>query len=123
MVTSKPDCRWCKPDGTSGDEPIAKNRSHFVVAKPNPPNPSAMIIPFRHVEAPFDFSAEEWADFGEMLDEAKRYLAEFQPDGFTVGWNVGAAAGQHIFHAHLHIICRYQTDPSGGRGLRDFVLR
>ena len=123
MVTSKPDCRWCNSHGTSGAEPIARNRSHFVVVKPNPPNPSAMVIPFRHVETPFGFSAEEWADLGEMLDEAKRYLAEFQPEGFTVGWNVGAAGGQHIFHAHLHIICRYQTDPSGGRGLRDFVLR
>jgi diadenosine tetraphosphate (Ap4A) HIT family hydrolase len=58
-----------------------------------------------------------------MLSEAKRYLAEFQPEGFTVGWNVGSAGGQHIFHAHLHVICRYQSDPSRGRGLRDFVLR
>ncbi|WP_181337898.1 HIT domain-containing protein [Hyphomicrobium methylovorum] len=82
-----------------------------------------MIIPYRHVETPFDFNADEWADFGEILNEAKRYLSQYQPDGFTIGWNVGSAGGQHVFHAHLHIICRYRNDLSGGRGLRDFVLR
>ena len=77
MLTSVPKCRWCISNGMTGDDPVAKNRSHFLMVKTNPPNPAAMVIPFRHVETPFDINAEEWADFGEMLKEAKRHLGEF----------------------------------------------
>ncbi|MBX5174473.1 HIT domain-containing protein [Rhizobium sp. NZLR1b] len=58
---------------------------------------------------------------GEMLSEAKRYRAEFKSDGFTIGWNVGSAGGQHVFHAHLHVICRYEGEPNAGRGLRNLA--
>jgi diadenosine tetraphosphate (Ap4A) HIT family hydrolase len=103
------------------EQPRARNRSHFIVAKTSPPNPAAMVISFRHVETPFDFTVEEWADLREMVIEAKQLLREFHPDGFTMGWNIGAAGGQHVFHAHMHIICRYETDSGAGRGLRDLV--
>lgn len=113
------DCRWCL--SSQSEVPHANNRSHFLVAKTSPPNPAAMVVPFRHVVTPFEFTAEEWADLGELVREAKRLLAAFRPDGFTLGWNVGAAGGQHVFHAHMHIICRYETDVGVGRGLRDLV--
>lgn len=80
-----------------------------------------MVIPFRHVETPFDFSVEEWTDLGEMVREAKQFLSAYRPDGFTLGWNVGAAGGQHVFHAHMHVICRYETESTAGKGLRDLV--
>lgn len=37
------------------------------------------------------------------------------PVGFNIGWNHGAAAGQHVFHLHVHILPRYET---GGRGVQ-----
>lgn len=43
--------------------------------------------------------------------------ARHAPDGFNVGFNLGAAAGQTVFHFHLHVIPRYTgdvTDPRGG---------
>lgn len=55
----------------------ARNRSQFLMLKPNSPNPSAMVVPFRHVETPFEFTADEWADFGEMLVQAKLQLTQF----------------------------------------------
>jgi diadenosine tetraphosphate (Ap4A) HIT family hydrolase len=39
------------------------------------------------------------------------------PDGFNIGINAGKAAGQTIFHLHVHLIPRYkgdQEDPRGG---------
>jgi len=42
---------------------------------------------------------------------------EFKPDGYNVGVNVNAAAGQSIFHVHIHLIPRYSGDsahPQGG---------
>jgi hypothetical protein len=37
-----------------------------------------------------------------LVDEVKRQLdAARQPDGFNVGFNVGAAAGQTVGHLHV----------------------
>jgi histidine triad (HIT) family protein len=39
----------------------------------------------------------------------------FRPLGYHVGWNHGAAAGQHVFHLHVHLLPRYAD---GGRGIQ-----
>lgn len=39
-----------------------------------------------------------------------------RPDGYNIGINVGEAAGQTIFHLHVHIIPRYYGDVSMPRG-------
>jgi len=39
------------------------------------------------------------------------------PDGFNIGINDGAVAGQTVMHLHIHLIPRYagdQPDPRGG---------
>ncbi|NTG36947.1 HIT domain-containing protein [Agrobacterium rhizogenes] len=114
-------CRWCLANGLAGAEPAASNQTQYLMLKLTLPSPSAMVIPFRHVETPFEFSSVEWSDLGKMLEEAKRRLDQFQPEGFTIGWNVGASGGQHIFHAHMHVVCRYEKDPKAGQGIRDFL--
>ena len=53
-----------------------------------------------------------------MLQRARAHFDHLKPDGFTVGWNVGAAAGQHVFHTHLHILARFKGDPAEGAGIR-----
>ena len=53
----------------------------------------------------------------DLLDEAKAMLdREHQPDGYKLGINNGAAAGQTVMHVHLHIIPRYRGDRSDPRG-------
>ena len=118
---NKPGCKWCVQNNMFGGKPLVQNRSHFLMPKDHPTNPAAMIIPYRHVETPFEFSLEEWTDLGLILSNAKNHLAEYKPDGFTLGWNVGAAGGQHVFHAHMHVICRFEYDPTAGNGLRDLI--
>ncbi len=52
-----------------------------------------------------------------LLDEAKHYLdSNHTPVGYNVGVNVGEAAGQTIFHVHLHFIPRYLGDTADPRG-------
>jgi diadenosine tetraphosphate (Ap4A) HIT family hydrolase len=55
----------------------------------------------------------------QLLPEARPVLeARYRPDGYTIGWNVYAASGQSIPHAHLHVMLRFADEPKAGRGLR-----
>lgn len=78
----------------------------------------ALLVPRRHVATWFEATPEEQAELMAGLEIARReILQRHQPDGFNIGINVGAAAGQTVFHLHVHLIPRYQgdvTDPRGG---------
>lgn len=54
----------------------------------------------------------------ELVVAEQRAIQEaLNPDGYNIGVNVGAAAGQSIFHVHIHLIPRYRGDhprPQGG---------
>ncbi len=41
---------------------------------------------------------------------ARAIVAALQPDGFNIVQNNGAAAGQVVFHYHVHIIPRWNGD-------------
>ena len=77
-----------------------------------------LIIPKRHVANYFDLSDEEQQDLWHMVNHCKTILEKrFHPDGFNIGINVNQAAGQSVFHVHIHLIPRYKGDvenPKGG---------
>jgi diadenosine tetraphosphate (Ap4A) HIT family hydrolase len=80
---------------------------------------SGMIVPVRHAETVFDLTPEEITATFRMLARAKAWLdEEHRPDGYNVGWNTGAVAGQQVFHAHLHVIPRFVQEPLAGQGIR-----
>ena len=78
----------------------------------------ALIIPKRHVANYFDLTNHEREAMNVMLQYVKRKIDErFHPDGYNVGINVNEAAGQSVFHVHMHLIPRYEGDvknPKGG---------
>uniref|UniRef100_UPI0035A02FFB HIT family protein n=1 Tax=Brevibacillus daliensis TaxID=2892995 RepID=UPI0035A02FFB len=45
----------------------------------------------------------------------------YNPDGYNIGWNCKAVGGQHIQHAHLHVIPRYKSEPFAGKGIRHWL--
>ena len=53
-----------------------------------------------------------------MLQYVRQKVEErYHPDGFNVGINIGEAAGQSVFHCHMHLIPKYKGDvpnPKGG---------
>jgi len=78
----------------------------------------ALVVPKRHVETIWDLTDEEYADCFLSVRRLKTILSErFIPDGFNIGANCGAAAGQSVWHAHIHVIPRFKgdvPDPKGG---------
>jgi histidine triad (HIT) family protein len=47
---------------------------------------------------------------------AKAVRAALKPDGIVVTQFNGSAAGQTVFHLHVHIIPRYEGEPLGRHG-------
>ena len=78
----------------------------------------SLVIPHRHVGSFFELTDSERGDLLALLDQAKQTLdALHQPDGYNIGINDGAAAGQTVPHLHIHLIPRYHgdlPDPRGG---------
>lgn len=76
-----------------------------------------LVIPKRHVASLFELSEDEQAAVWRLVDQVRANLvSEIQPDGFNVGFNDGAAAGQTVMHAHVHIIPRRKGDTADPRG-------
>lgn len=109
-------CPFCKAE--SEREIIASSSLSIAFFDGFPVSPGhALIIPKRHVSSFFDLSKEEQLDLLKLADEVKIIIEErFHPDGYNVGINVGEAAGQSIFHVHMHLIPRYHGDVSNPRG-------
>ena len=76
-----------------------------------------LIVPKRHMASLFDLTEEEVLSIWKLVGDVKDVLNnQFHPDGYNVGVNVGAAAGQTVFHLHLHVIPRYNGDVPDPRG-------
>ena len=81
-----------------------------------------VIIPIEHRVSPFDFTADEWAATGELLEQAKAAQDErLAPDGYTLIWNCFPEPGQPPLHAHLHVIPRFDDEPLADRGGRSAI--
>lgn len=108
-------CLFCKdPRGVILNNELAYSaRDSFAVSPGH-----TLIIPRRHVASFFDLTPDEINACMELVNEERKALdEEFKPDGYNIGVNVGLAAGQSIFHVHIHMIPRYLGDvenPQGG---------
>jgi diadenosine tetraphosphate (Ap4A) HIT family hydrolase len=80
---------------------------------------SGVIVPVRHVETVFDLTDDEVRATFLLLADVKAWMdVKYQPDGYNVGWNCGAVAGQEVAHTHMHVIPRFAREPYAGRGIR-----
>jgi len=82
-----------------------------------------LVIPRRHVASLYELSDEEYQGLWGAVRTVRNILqGELRPAGFNIGVNDGAAAGQTVFHAHVHVIPRYAGDSSDPRGGVRWIL-
>ena len=110
------DCPFCQIEP---GRVVAETALTVTIRDRFPVSPGhALIIPRRHFANLFEATDAEAADVWQALRRAAADVERAHaPDGFNVGVNVGAAAGQTVMHVHWHLIPRYrddQTDPRGG---------
>lgn len=110
------DCPFC---GIESARIAAETDLTLTIRDGFPISPGhTLVIPKRHFADCFEATDAEAADMWQALRFAAGELRrKYGPDGFNVGVNVGAAAGQTVMHLHWHLIPRYrgdQPDPRGG---------
>ncbi|MCB9619946.1 MAG: HIT family protein [Sandaracinus sp.] len=97
---------------------VAQNALAFALRDLHPVTEGhTLVIPKRLVVDFFETTDEERLALFALVDEVKRALdATLRPDGYNVGFNAGEAAGQTVFHLHVHVIPRYRGDVEDPRG-------
>lgn len=79
----------------------------------------ALVIPKAHRENLFEVEPEDLcAVIRQSRSLAAALRAVFEPDGIAVMQLNGAAAGQTVFHYHMHLIPRMTGEAFGVHGKR-----
>jgi diadenosine tetraphosphate (Ap4A) HIT family hydrolase len=119
-MSGRIDCIFCHVDSPI----LAETKLSFAILDHFPVSDGhTLIIPKRHVKSIWEMTPEEFSDAFTLVRQIKEVVQEkFKPQGFNVGVNCGEAAGQTVFHAHIHLIPRYTADvPSPRGGVRNII--
>jgi diadenosine tetraphosphate (Ap4A) HIT family hydrolase len=97
---------------------VASDQLAFAFRDRHPVSPGhTLVVTRRVVRDWFEATLEEHEAIFRLIEEVKRQLdVELRPDGYNVGFNAGAAAGQTVMHLHVHVIPRYRGDMDDPRG-------
>lgn len=118
MMSDSETCLFCSPPG---ERVFWRNDVVYAMWDAFPVTPGhALLIPHAHHEhwglAPWEVRAKLLEAIETVQTAVSKQLGT-DPDGWNVGFNVGQAAGQTIFHLHVHVIprrCGDVDDPTGG---------
>lgn len=107
------DCLFCKIlDGDIPADIIYESDLAIAFRDVNPQAPvHVLIIPRNHIATINDLDTDDAAMVGGLFLAAKEIARDegLADDGYRVVMNCNAAAGQSVFHLHLHLL--------GGRSL------
>lgn len=110
------DCIFCKiANGEIPSATLFEDENFRVILDLGPATKGhALILPKSHFaniyEMPDELAGKAMILAKEM---ASRMTKALKCDGFNVVQNNGEAAGQTVFHFHMHLIPRYKNDNAG----------
>lgn len=92
---------------------LRRGKTGFLLLNRYPYNNGhLMVAPFRHTSSLENLGSAEMAEMMEMAALACKIIRKaMKPDGFNIGFNIGAAAGAGLKdHVHMHIVPRWEGD-------------
>jgi histidine triad (HIT) family protein len=102
------DCLFCKIVAKQIPAAIVFEDDRLVAFKDiNPQAPThVLVVPRRHIATLNDLAKEDDALVGEMVRRAAAIARDHGHDarGYRTVLNCNAAAGQTVFHIHLHVL-------------------
>ena len=109
-------CLFCEIPST---RIVAQNELAYLVRDGFPVTSlHSLIIPKRHVVSYFDLRPSEISLCNDLVSNARTGIEkeDHTVAGFNIGINSGDAAGQSVFHCHIHLIPRRRGDVESPRG-------
>jgi diadenosine tetraphosphate (Ap4A) HIT family hydrolase len=110
------DCIFCQPDDS---RVFLRNALAYALWDGFPVTRlHSLVVPRRHLKDYFELTAHELRACDDLLRKASERISDEDQavEGFNIGSNVGAVAGQTIFHCHIHLIPRRKGDVENPRG-------
>ena len=108
-------CPFCEIDPqriTAANDEALAIRDGFPVSDGH-----TLVLPRRHVADWWGATDAQRRAIDALVRACRVALdREFAPAGYNIGINNGAAAGQTVFHLHVHLIPRYAGDVPDPRG-------
>jgi len=105
---SNPDCLFCKfASGELDTDVVFETDKVLAFRDVNPQAPThILIIPRKHIETINDLTESDAEEVGNLFLVAKELAKEEGTcdRGYRVVMNCNAAAGQTVFHMHLHLL-------------------
>lgn len=105
---SETDCLFCKfASGELQADVVLETDRVLAFRDINPQAPThILIIPRRHIATINDLTEADAAEIGRLYLAARELAKEegFDEDGYRVVMNCNAAAGQTVFHLHMHLL-------------------
>ncbi|MBN1582451.1 MAG: serine hydrolase [Anaerolineae bacterium] len=107
------DCIFCQiAAGQAPASIVYQDEAVVAFMDLNQPNSGkVLIIPCRHVQSIYDLDDDLAAALCQTAVHIARAIkGTIQPQGINLFQANGCAAGQDVFHFHLHILPRYEND-------------
>lgn len=112
----KEDCIFCKlANGEIPTSTLYEDEEFRVILDMGPATKGhALILPKEHYENLYEIDDEVAARAMKLAKKMVIQMTEVLGcDGYNIVQNNGTAAGQTVFHFHIHLIPRYVGDASG----------
>ena len=107
------DCLFCKI--IKGEIPSAKvyeDKHSYAFLDIKPINPGhTLLVPKKHFANLYEMPDEILANLAPIIKKLGVAIKKaVSADGINIGMNNDPAAGQLVFHAHIHIMPRFKND-------------